>query len=132
MDIHYYYYGLSSLKHKFLQDAPVNTQANLNVARIGSTVLAVPPIDEQKKIVAFLDQEFGKIEQAISRLHREIDLIREYRTRLIADVVTGKLDVRGVAVPDSVQGEPLGDELLPDPLAEDADTTEPEETEEAA
>ena len=34
---------------------------------------------------------------AISRLKREIDLLREYRTRLVADVVTGKLDVRAAA-----------------------------------
>ena len=34
---------------------------------------------------------------AISRLEREIDLLREYRTRLVADVVTGKLDVREAA-----------------------------------
>ena len=37
---------------------------------------------------------------ATTAAQRQTDLIREYRTRLIADVVTGKLDVRGVSVPD--------------------------------
>ena len=44
---------------------------------------------------------------AISRLEREIELLREYRTRLVADVVTGKLDVREVAagLPDETVPE---------------------------
>ena len=74
-----------------------------------------------------IKQGISNLNIILDRLHREIDLIREYRTRLIADVVTGKLDVRGVAVPDSVPDEPLAD-----PLADDADTTEPEDIEEAA
>ena len=46
---------------------------------------------------------------------REIDLIREYRTRLIADVVTGKLDVRGVELP------PLDEVEAPEEWTEDQD-----------
>lgn len=44
-----------------------------------------------------LEAELIELHAAISRVEREIDLIREYRTRLIADVVTGKLDVRAAA-----------------------------------
>ena len=44
----------------------------------------------------------------MSKAHREINLIREYRTRLIADVVTGKLEVRGLA-PETIEAGP--DEL---------------------
>ncbi len=44
-----------------------------------------------------LEAELTELHTAISRVEREIDLIREYRTRLIADVVTGKLDVRAAA-----------------------------------
>lgn len=40
---------------------------------------------------------------------REIDLIREYRTRLIADVVTGKLDIRGVELPELDETPVLAD-----------------------
>jgi type I restriction enzyme S subunit len=48
----------------------------------------------------------------ISRLEREIDLLREYRTRLIADVVTGKLDVRETALrlPDEAPLDAAEDE----------------------
>lgn len=65
----------------------------------------VPPLSEQEKIAAALDRELLGCNTAISRLEREIELLREYRTRLVADVVTGKLDVREVAaqLPDEVQ-----------------------------
>ena len=51
-----------------------------------------PPPDEQGCIVRYLDKATAAI--ATDRAHRQIDLLREYRTRLIADVVTGKIDVR--------------------------------------
>ena len=57
----------------------------------------VPPVDEQKEIVYYIKAETDKFAVAIKRAKHEIDLIREYRTRLIADVVTGKVDVRGIA-----------------------------------
>ena len=57
----------------------------------------VPPLAEQIAIARFLDQKTGKIENSIAQAKREIELLREYRTRLIADVATGKRDVREVA-----------------------------------
>ena len=57
----------------------------------------VPPRLEQSAIVRHLDAAITKISRAIDRANREIDLLREYRTRLISDVVTGKLDVRNAA-----------------------------------
>ncbi|HSH78904.1 MAG TPA: hypothetical protein VLA19_10280 [Herpetosiphonaceae bacterium] len=61
------------------------------------------------------------MESAINRAQREIDLIREYRTRLIADVVTGKLDVRGVELPALDEAADLGslDGELADEAIED-------------
>lgn len=47
--------------------------------------------------------------QSVSRLEREVTLIREYRTRLIADVVTGKLDVRAAA--EKLKGEEEEEEV---------------------
>ena len=57
----------------------------------------VPPVAEQVAIVKYTEQESQALNTAISRLEREIELLREYRTRLVADVVTGKLDVREAA-----------------------------------
>lgn len=56
-----------------------------------------PPHSEQIKIAEALIDMTKKEDIAISRLEREIDLLREYRTRLVADVVSGKVDVRLVA-----------------------------------
>jgi len=57
----------------------------------------VPPLPEQTAIAEYLDAQTANIDAAIEASRREIDLLREYRTRLISDVVTGKVDVRDVA-----------------------------------
>jgi type I restriction enzyme S subunit len=70
---------------------------NLNGSIIGNCFVAFPPLPEQTAIVEYLDAQTAKIDAAIAATRREIELLREYRTRLIADVVTGKVDVREVA-----------------------------------
>jgi type I restriction enzyme S subunit len=81
-----------------------------------------PPFDEQAKIVSHLNDTAANINQAIDRSRREITLLHEYRTRLIADVVTGKLDVREAAasLPDTLPEEPYTDYA-------DEETLDPEE-----
>ena len=59
--------------------------------------LPVPPTLEQERIVNFLQVRTKEIDAALGRVRRQIELMQEYRTRLIADVVTGKLDVRDAA-----------------------------------
>ena len=56
-----------------------------------------PPPEEQQHIVSFVANESKAQQRLLEFSRREIDLLREYRTRLIADVVTGKLDVREAA-----------------------------------
>ena len=67
---------------------------------------------------------------AIAALEREIDLMREYRTRLIADVVTGKLDVREAAalLPDDAD-EPEPFDEIEDERQDDSEVDEPEAVE---
>ena len=72
-------------------------------------VVAVPPADEQLEIVRSIAADSQHLTNAISAAQRGVDLVREYRTRLIADVVTGKLDVREVAA-----GLPDVDSLVAD------------------
>lgn len=52
-------------------------------------------------------RETAEIDQAIARANREIELMREYRARLISDVVTGQVDVRGIEVPEVAEEELL-------------------------
>ena len=75
------------------------TKEGLTLGDVGGLWLLYPPLDEQDALVRYLNVATQYAEAAIQRAHREIELIREYRTRLISDVVTGKLDVRGVELP---------------------------------
>ena len=89
------------------------TNQDLGLGRMKDIELPVPPtLDEQNAIVDSLDSQCSAFTTAITRLEREIELFREYRTRLVADVVTGKLDVREAAakLPEEVDVlEPLDD-----------------------
>jgi type I restriction enzyme, S subunit len=76
--------------------ALVNLQTNLNSTRYGQFLIPVPPGAEQARIAEWIATESKPLTAAVSRLEREIELMREYRTRLTVDVVTGKLDVRNV------------------------------------
>ena len=55
----------------------------------------MPPSAEQQAICRWIADECQPLDEAIARAEDEIKLIREYRDRLIADVVTGQVDVRG-------------------------------------
>lgn len=74
-----------------------------------------------------LASETAVLSRAISRLEREITLLREYRTRLVADVVTGKLDVRvaAAALPDEAPLDMESDSELETDEAEAADEGAP-------
>ena len=62
--------------------------------------VCIPSLEEQKMILEYIHCKCSVIEKAIVKINRQIDLLREYRTRLISDVVTGQMDVRGVEIPD--------------------------------
>lgn len=55
----------------------------------------VPPLDEQRRIVALLDEQTSKIDILIAETERFIELARERRSALITAAVTGQIDVRG-------------------------------------
>ena len=61
---------------------------------VGNLRVAVPSLQEQAMIVESIRQETKPLDHAISRREREIEYLLEYRARLVADVVTGRLDVR--------------------------------------
>ncbi|MHB8524222.1 MAG: restriction endonuclease subunit S [Limisphaerales bacterium] len=74
------------------------TNQDLGLGRLKEIELPVPPtLEEQRKIVEALETRLSEFATATNRLEQEIELLREYRTRLVADVVTGKLDVRPAA-----------------------------------
>ena len=86
-------------------------QPGLAVERIMNLQLPVPNGREQNRIAEALNATLAWIVSAVARSHRQIELVKEYRTRLIADVVTGKLDVRDAAanLPDGVDEDESSD-----------------------
>lgn len=96
---------------------------DLNFENFCAIDLPFPPIEEQRQIGQMLDDAVADIVKAAERAQAEIDLLKEYRTRLVADVVTGKLDVREAATNllDDLNTEDVLDE--PDALADDEGET---------
>lgn len=90
-------------KPHFVSESYGGGQPNINAAVVRSLRIGLPSVEEQVRILEFVDDSTGQIDTTVSRLKREIELLGEYRTRLVADVVTGKLDVREAA--SSLQGE---------------------------
>ena len=90
---------------------------DLNFTNFCRVDLPLVPLGEQKAIAAFIADSTVGIDIATYRLEREIRLLREYRTRLVADVVTGKLDVREAAAR-------LPEEATPDIVEDDADLSD--------
>ena len=62
--------------------------------------ILIPPADEQGEIVRYLDETCERIDAVIKHMEEKIANLRDLKTRLIADTVTGKLDVRGVEIPE--------------------------------
>jgi type I restriction enzyme, S subunit len=75
--------------------------------------VAVPPVGEQPLIVEQTENRLGQFAKVTQSVQHQLDLLREYRTRIIVDVVTGKLDVRGVELPElnEVEGLSFVEEL---------------------
>ena len=94
-NLFFMYYLMIAMKQPMIQTATVSTQMNLSVDQITALKAACPPLIEQQKIVAFLDQETAKIDNLIQQAQKATTLLQERRTALISAAVTGKIDVRG-------------------------------------
>lgn len=86
-------------KLRYISDARNATQPNLNAEIVKSQKVVIPPLSEQKQIMASVRIETNTIENTIARFKRKIELLKEYRTTLISEAVTGKIDVRDEAIP---------------------------------
>ena len=78
---------------------------------IGNCPITIPPKEEQKEIFKYLDSVFIKIDSLIRNTEQIVERLRELKTRLISDVVTGQIDVRNIEIPEYeyVDEEPEGD-----------------------
>jgi len=69
-------------------------QPNISSNDIAEISVPVPALSEQKNIIANIETEYSRLDTIIDKFKKQIDLFKEYRTTLISDVVTGKIDVR--------------------------------------
>lgn len=90
--------------------------------------VAKAPLDEQQQLVEAIDSDLTELDEAIEKIAAEIRLINEYRERLIADVVAGKLDVRHIQIA-APANEPISDE--DDAPEDDQDAEDTDELAEA-
>lgn len=68
----------------------------LSFNELKAQVLPIPPLAEQKAIVEYIQQKNSAIDEMIANLRAEIDFLTEYKQRLIADVVTGQINVQNL------------------------------------
>jgi type I restriction enzyme S subunit len=81
------------------------TKQGLSLDDVKNYPILLPPREEQNALVEWIDRALQVTNSSVQAIEREIALLREYRTRVIADVVTGKLDVREAAahLPDEAE-----------------------------
>jgi type I restriction enzyme S subunit len=136
--------GSSEFLTLALSSVYVQTQVKVSViggstptitqAKIGAFQVAWPSLSEQRKIVDRVKREGSRILATTSRASHEIELLREFRTRLIADVVTGKIDVREASarLPEEVEEPDLPDETETEDDTDAVDTDDATEVPEEA
>jgi type I restriction enzyme S subunit len=105
------------------------TKQGLSLDDVKNYVVLLPPLEVQDDIADWIDKSTRQISNSISAVEQEIALIQEFRTRLIADVVTGKLEVRAAAasLPEVTEPELIDDLVEGDDLDEAIDDIENEE-----
>lgn len=69
---------------------------NINYQMLGRQFIPMPPIDEQRAIVTYVEDKCAKVNTLIAELEAEIEYMKEYKQRLIADCVTGQVNVQNV------------------------------------
>lgn len=99
-----YYLRNSKVRAYFTREMNLVTRASLSQELLKNLPLLLPSsINEQREIVDFIEKHTKPIENVIISTQKEINLMNEYRTRLISDLVMGKVDVRGIIVDDVLE-----------------------------
>ncbi len=97
VDSRFLRYTLLDMRDDLLRDVRSTTQDNLNAGQVGNIWFQRPPMEEQRRIADYLDEQTAKIDALIAETETFIELSRERRSALITAAVTGQIDVREVA-----------------------------------
>ena len=94
---------------------------SITQSMLKDTFILLPPVEGQKEIVAYLEKTCKRIDEAVEKTNDKIKMLQELKPRLISDVVTGKIDVHGVEVPEfaSVEEETCEESVLEEEEADE-------------
>jgi type I restriction enzyme, S subunit len=90
----FYWLSSSPIQNYVWVQAVQSAQPNLSLGNISNFVVPLPPVEEALDIVSYLDKSLERISLLIQKENTTIELFKEYRTALISEAVTGKIDVR--------------------------------------
>jgi len=104
IDLKYLYYLVYSqyFYHEFKTKLKETNQPNISPAEVGNIIIFIPSKFEQEVIAQFLKTKIMEINTICEHIKEEIKLLQEYRTALINETVTGKIDVRGFGASEEV------------------------------
>lgn len=102
-----YFFRSKRVRDYFTQEMNLVTRVSLGQTLLKNLPVLLPDLKTQRITAEVLNEQCVSIDRLIDKLNDEISLLTEYRIRLISDVVTGKLDVRGVAMPEYEVAEDL-------------------------
>ena len=100
MDFMKYYLQIPAVRNHFSSMMNIVIRASLGQNLLKQMPVVVPSLEEQKEIAIYLDSLHEKFTRLIDATQKEISTMMELKNRLISDVVTGKIDVRDIAVPE--------------------------------
>lgn len=118
VDIDFLKFYLQSIavRNHFSSMMNIVIRASLGQNLLKQMPVVLPPMEEQKEIAEYLDELHLKYSRIKDSYQSEIVTLEEYKTKLISDVVTGQIDVRGIEIPeyeyvaDSSDEEESGDD----------------------
>lgn len=100
IDFMKYYLQIPAIRNHFSSMMNIVIRASLGQNLLKQMPVVIPPMDEQKEIATYLDVQHSKFVALMDTIKKEIDALVELKNRLIADAVTGKIDVRDVEIPE--------------------------------
>ena len=106
----YQLYSQAALKHRYIHGKG-DIIVHIYPTALGNTLISLSDEENQVKAVERIDEIIDQVKKAIATLTEEISVLREYKVRLVADTVTGKIDVRDVKIPQyEFMGNDIGKE----------------------
>lgn len=95
----YQLYSQAALKHRYI-NGKGDIIVHIYPTALGNTIITLPGEADQNKVIARINEIINQVKKAIAVLTDEISVLQEYRVRLVADTVTGKIDVRDIEIPE--------------------------------